>query len=277
MENKRIIGKIDPDLIIWRYISLEKLVDLLESKTLYFSSLESLWKIDPFEGFFPSAALELLRKIHTEQIEEIEYTMSIVTKNLESKKNEINSLISMSKEKISEDIKKIIGSIAVNCWHINNHESEGMWKIYSEAGKGLAIRTKFSSLFNSLELKHNDGIISFGKVKYIDFLDNTLKPIDYMTEGKNLYTPLLKRISYEHEKEVRAIIRPPINTIKNENKSIRASIDPKTLIDNIYISPFAKESYISCVKTICKNYNIENNKIIVSQLLTNTDKIHKMF
>jgi hypothetical protein len=55
-----------------------------------------------------------------------------------------------------------------------------------------------------------------------DFYDKKLTPKDCLAEGGTL-SPLLKRISYEHEKELRAFIVPkfdPINILTQIYKSI---------------------------------------------------------
>ncbi|EMJ86224.1 DUF2971 domain-containing protein [Leptospira meyeri] len=273
---KKTIGIINEDLVIWRYISLEKLVDILESNSLYFSSLESLWKIDPFEGYFPEPHLEAFRKLINIQFNELEENYSKIAG---VSKNSVDSFKEEFKENVSKKFKDLISSIVVNCWHINDHESEGMWKIYAESNKGIAIQTNFGSLYESINQDQKIEHVTFGKVKYIDFLDKNLSQKDYLVEGTTS-TPLLKRTSYEHEKELRAFIIPSPKIREfyaNDKKSIRVSINPNILIKNIYISPFAKESYISCIKTICKKYNIQDNKIVASKLLTTNERIHKLF
>ena len=79
--------------------------------------------------------------------------------------------------------------------------------------------------------------------------------------------PLLKRKSFEHENEVRLFInvgKPPFNA---ETKSETIKIDRDILIEQIYISPYATEPFISSTISICKKYGVEDSKIKVSQLL----------
>ncbi len=43
---------------LWRYLSLDKLIDLLSTNELFFSSLAAFAKSDPFEGYLPSVAFD---------------------------------------------------------------------------------------------------------------------------------------------------------------------------------------------------------------------------
>jgi hypothetical protein len=43
---------------LWRYVSLDKLVDLLATGDLFFAPLASFVRTDPFEGYLPAAAME---------------------------------------------------------------------------------------------------------------------------------------------------------------------------------------------------------------------------
>lgn len=38
---------------LWRYLSLDKLVDLLSTSELFFTPLAAFAKSDPFEGYLP--------------------------------------------------------------------------------------------------------------------------------------------------------------------------------------------------------------------------------
>ena len=40
--------------------------------------------------------------------------------------------------------KKLIEYILINCWHSNHDESEAMWKLYSDNGKGIAVKPVLS-------------------------------------------------------------------------------------------------------------------------------------
>jgi hypothetical protein len=121
--------------------------------------------------------------------------------------------------------KQIYKRITVNCWHINEHESEAMWKLYSDSGKGIAIQTSIKSLRGAIDGIDDNILIQLGVVKYLDFHDRNLNPHDCIVDGT--FAPLLKRISYVHEKELRAYIVP---TIKDKSAIIS---EPAPVIVNV--------------------------------------------
>jgi hypothetical protein len=57
----------------------------------------------------------------------------------------------------------------------------------------------------------------------------------------------------------------------------KIAIDVDGLIGNLYISPFAKDTYFSCIKSICSKYEINHDKIIVSKLLSGEDDLLYIF
>lgn len=86
---------------------------------------------------------------------------------------------------------------AVNCWHANEHESAAMWKLYLKSDEGIAIQSTYKRLKESII---DDEDVLIGKVNYIDYETDIIDP-------NNQYGSLIhKRKSFEHEKEIRAVI-----------------------------------------------------------------------
>jgi len=83
---------------------------------------------------------------------------------------------------------------------MNRFESAAMWELYANRNSGIAIKTTYKGLKESLDKSTTDKI-KFVLVKYIDF-ETEWEP------ENNLYHPFLsKRKSLEHEKELRAILQ----------------------------------------------------------------------
>ena len=57
---------------LWRYLSLDKLVDLLSTSELFFTPLATLAKTDPFEGNLPSVAFDAHASISSKYVNDIE-------------------------------------------------------------------------------------------------------------------------------------------------------------------------------------------------------------
>src|SRR5208337_1698405 len=157
---------------IWRYLEFEHFVDLLSTRTLYFSRVDRVGD-DPLEGLITDATFEALSR-------------------------EIPWENDAAKNHFIETFKKTIHYAPfhhfINCWHMNERESMAMWKIYAQ--KGIVIQSTIENLKNSIiDLTFN---IHYAEVQYITETD--VIPIN------NIQIPFgYKRKSFEYEKEFRAV------------------------------------------------------------------------
>lgn len=100
-------------------------------------------------------------------------------------------------QRIGDARKEIRKFMLISCWHLNDHESAAMWKLYSREQDGVAIRTSFHHFKDSF-LGGSD--VHVGKIQYADY-ETVFIPED------NAVAPfLIKRKSFAHENEVRALI-----------------------------------------------------------------------
>lgn len=115
---------------------------------------------------------------------------SLYFSRLDQHDDEWEGLIARKPENI-EHRKYIRFTKYINCWHINDNESDAMWKLYGPAGETVAIKTTVGTLIKSLK----SGIpVYIGKINYDE---------PNIPEG-NLYWPVIfKRKPFEHEKELR--------------------------------------------------------------------------
>lgn len=146
---------------------------------------------------------------------------------------------------------------AVNCWHLNEHDSAAMWELYLPANEGVAIRSTFARLRDSL-YKEKDFNICIGEIEYIDYKNELMSREGFV----NAF--LYKRKSFEHEHELRAVIQhiPSKKTGKNKGElnfdrplckdGINVEVDLNTLIDKIFIPPTSEEWHRELVESIIK-------------------------
>lgn len=273
----KIGQSIEENYTLWRYMSLDKLINLLSTNSLFFTPLSSYRETDPFEGLLPKNALTFLQEIFQEKSIENSIDAFISTKDIPIKThNLINELITQSNQTQKDLIKKYYRTIAdaqlVNCWHANNRESEAMWRLYSDNGKGIAITTNIELLIKAFQDTDTDKTINVGKVRYLDFDNHNFSISDCTVDGYIL--PLIKRDSFRHENEVRIHTSFDLFGKSLDEVQITPCVLPvnvSALIEQIYISPYAKEPFVSSTKEICKLYNIDEDKIIISNLLNSTD------
>ncbi|HDM8140916.1 TPA: DUF2971 domain-containing protein [Vibrio harveyi] len=267
-------------------MSIDKFIDLLSNKRLFLTPLAYYQSTDPFEGFVPKVVFEATMKIFLEKIEEAEAASNQIEQLLferfssptEEQFKAIERIKAMSKshrESLIPLNNKISKSTCVHCWYHSESESEAMWKLYSDSGKGIAIKTSVASLVDSLNMCDPQVPLRLGRVKYLDFLSEDLTPKDCLIDGTT--SPLLKRKEYEHENEVRLYSVPQLKTAERwesyEPEPILVQVDISTLIEKVYISPFVGEPFNSSVWKICELFDISKEKVINSQLLENYEKM----
>ena len=198
-------------LNIWRYVELAKYLDLITSKTLFLARSDIL--SDKFEGSTTHINTQATREIFEAQAHMPEMQISQVLANL---------------GKVRTDMKQ---QVYVNCWHMSEFESEAMWTLYGRFGDAIAIRTQYSSVVRSLPESFYVGAVS-----YIDYKRQ------FIPDG-NMLTPFMhKRLSFEHEKEVRILTwLPPSLEVPNyvnvEEFGLRILVDLPKMIDEVYVAP----------------------------------------
>jgi hypothetical protein len=235
------IQPVDKGVKIWRYMSLPKFLSLLQSKTLFFSRLN--YFEDAFEGSLPLATIK--------QREGFLYSPELQTSFSEEELEERKKTFL---DMLSEQTKKLRHEFMVNCWHMSSYESAAMWRLYSRGEPILSIQSTYEDLDKVLP-----PYVMLGGVRYIDY-DSELIPY-----GNVLHPVTYKRKSFEHEKEIRAVVwqanllaetrKHPEWNIEQLNiteSGVAVPIDVKNLIKGVYVDPAASEWFADVVNKVCQ-------------------------
>ena len=220
-------------------MDFSKFLSLLDRKALFFTRADRLG--DPFEGSYSKINVKLRPAVHKDMPEEALEKML---------------------ERVPEANKIAPRFTYVNCWHINDYESAAMWKLYPRSHEGIAIRSNFKLLVESLN-GYLERDVYIGTVKYIDY------DTEWLPEGYTFYPFLHKRKSFEHEHELRAIILKP--GIANDGTRWRkvspelaspelglyVQVELATLIERVYVSPEAPEWFGELVTSVASKYNLQ--------------------
>ena len=242
--------KIDENQNVWKYMDLEKFQSLLDNRALFFAKPGAF--IDPLEGSYSQWDIERLGgNVHTR-----------------------------------EEMREIQEHAAISCWHTNDHESAGMWDLYLNSKDGVAIKTDYIRLINSInDLRYR---IFTAKIQYIDFSSE-------MTSINIFDTLFFKRKSFSHEKELRLLtiagsierylgmkferegleyeeIVEKIEEIEkdsfrfsNSNGNF-VSCDLSKMIQSIYVSPNSSDKIVTKVKQMVSNSGLNTNIVTQSDL-----------
>jgi hypothetical protein len=237
---------------VWRYLTLPKFIDLLHSKTLFFTRADLLRAGDKSEGAsltnMGRAAVKLLEELAAKNIEPPELVQSglTVSQMFESMTN------------IDKAHEQMLKSKFVNCWHMNEHENFAMWRIYSEPF-GVCIRSTYDSLVNSF----NDDEYGFyqkankvyvGEVRYVDW-DSYVIPRD------NGFWPLMhKKREFGYERELRCIVWDFKKSV------VKVRVDLERLVHKVYINPYTPPWFHQVIASLCSKYGLGEDRIIQSSL-----------
>ena len=203
-ELKGIIQPKDNDTL-WRYMSFEKLVNILVTGSLFFSRADKY--DDKFEGYIPESII-----------------------------------VSYESAGIRIDPNSFRPYIMCNCWHKGKEESMGMWDKYHLRNSGIAIKTTLGNLKNSLPDEPN---MFIGKVEYIENHNQIEMPEDPSIASLVYFPYFYKRKPFEYEHEVRAVIDvEPFLHSDPYKFGVPLKVNLKTLIDEnseVIVSPHADE------------------------------------
>jgi hypothetical protein len=221
------------DAVLWRFMDFTKFVSLLQTRRLYFSVVAAME--DPFEGAFT-------RRI-------VEGNITGYNSRDASKSEEDNY------RQYLKDLEDMRKNTCLSCWHMNEHESAAMWKLYLKSDEGIAIKTTFRDMAMAFEDTEDEVFAAI--VNYINY-DTDEYPLN------NAFFPLLhKRKSFAHEAEMRLLWwygsdhnrkviakeRPfgpePEADYTGRGRSVPVNL--KALLQHVYVAPNAQRWFLDVV------------------------------
>jgi hypothetical protein len=221
------------DAMLWRYLDFTKFVSLIDKKALFFVRADKLQ--DPFEG----AVTKIDKKLREDFIEKYYEKHGLRPTPLGG-----------------PHFKLVKKWFVINSWHMSEHESAAMWKLYLKSEEGVAIQTTFRKLAESFKY-HREDEIYIGMVEYTDYESEKISEKH-------------KRRSFDHEKEVRAIIMrtPPPEDQRRVylaqdifDGGLYVDVDLDLLVEKVYISPYSKEWFCELVMSITNKYELKANVV----------------
>lgn len=208
---------------IAKYVDLTKLLSMMVNGSLFFSRLDMLE--DVFEGTTPKLN-------ERERVKRLQALGQIISPPL-------------TEDQIVENVRaqyelegKVRCVTCVNCWNKYEGESAALWKIYSDFGKGIMIKSSVERLTRALEKEELP--IHLSEIKYIDYAS------EIMPDGNVVYPIIHKQKAYNFENEIRAFCI--LDTDENweypwDQEKMKSGkylkVNVSKLIEYIVIGPFA--------------------------------------
>lgn len=224
-----------PSNIIWRYMSLEKFLNMLERRTLRFSRASTM--SDGRELRLPYEKLKA------------EYWQHWDSLNIEERRSSLDSVWENC-EQVKAQAHDLRRRTYLSSWTIAQTESYALWKIYLGGSRaGVAIKSTFSALQKAIKHEREQKI-QCARVRYTDDVNP-----EHLEDRHFIYQ---KSTHYDYEKELRLAIDHAFDPSRSDDKFIRfmasaghdtnpnslnLSIDTNTLIREIYLSPFAMKGF----------------------------------
>jgi len=281
------------DLILWRFMSLDKFTSMIQQKSLILSNLELMIAGDPYEGMLPKSSY-LHRKWRNLHDCPTEARNNVRAKMKSEGKNELAAIkeLQLAKETHINSSFLYRKFYFVCCWHQNQSESAAMWDLYSNREAGVSIVTDVKTLMDALPglymldsaLPHQD--IYCGLVRYMDYDDP-----NFEIRATNMFDLVAhKRLSYQHEKEFRLIYQAgdalyelistetEPKTNQKKPRGIHHTVRPRSpaelqklkpnpvmaipcdlskLIHKVMVAPSAPHWFFEIIKDLMKTYKID--------------------
>ena len=225
----------NPDVPVWRYMDFTKFVSILEKAGLFLPMVAKL--DDPFEGSYARGNEALRPLVYRHLPNKFDLTAGQMVQRLRS-------------------------FVAASCWHSNEQESAAMWKLYAKTHEAVCIQTTFRKLRDAMGSAARVGI-----VRYVDY------ETEWIPESNPLAPFLYKRKSFEHEREVRALIPPAdvegiLKGTEMESKEAGkwVGIDVAQTIEQVFIAPDAPDWFLDLVNQVTARYGHGSVPVIRSAL-----------
>lgn len=222
-------------------MDLAKYLSMLNQRCLFFAKASLLG--DPFEG----SATKLM-------VAQREYIKNNRTTDpaLADWKNVPDHFF----DQMSGITRNAVDDNLLNCWHMNEHESAAMWKLYSSSDEAVCIQSTYRRLRLCLPSS-----VLIGEVDYINYNTD-----EFATH--NVFNFIMhKRVSFSHERELRAVFWDVYRVAaqnpgsENDPKLVEArryrakmgptglplEVDLTALIEHVYVSPAAAPWFVSLV------------------------------
>ncbi|MBN8291024.1 hypothetical protein JI664_03510 [Rhodobacter sp. NTK016B] len=174
---------VEPTLV-WRFMDLPRYLDIAARGRLFFSRQDKFR--DTFEGEIPRLS---------------RYGIAMQFRESEAKQLKENPNIRPNpgaralEGHFLDYLRNVRRENYISCWHMNSAESAAMWDLFGRDGSAIAFKTSYQRFRDCLP-----DYAYLGMVNYIDF-DKQFFDL------KNVFNPAMhKRKSFEHEKEIRAVI-----------------------------------------------------------------------
>jgi hypothetical protein len=250
---------------VWRYSQPWKLLRDLGHKTLHLTLLDVLrQKCDPYECSVPPS-------VHDDDLPLL-IGSSMTTweqEMIDGVSGEHHSVWSQEDgwTRVAHLRRGLLRIAHASCWRIGEEESEAMWKLYCGADEGIAVRSTFAKLRDSVTDPHT----CVSLINYFHYKTGR------MPRRKHNWDPALnKRSAFKHEQEVRVLRYDPVDwdrAVADRTFMAAANIElpwnMADIVDQIVVHPQSSTAYFETVRTaVARLAPTLADRVIRSEIVT---------
>lgn len=210
------------DLRVWRYLSLERFISLLQIGGL------PLTRVDRFHDAFEGSV-----------------SRGVVEHPFNAERRE-------SLGQMRADMRH--GSYA-SCWHGNEDESEAMWRLYCPSGLGVALQTTYAKLDAALPPE-----LLMGMITYVNYDSAALDPF-VAFNGFAPLMQKRRAFQHEREIRVIAWLGTARETVPltpgdqgDVPTVLKAPWDVAAAIEHVFVNPYAEEWFNEVCRGVVEKF-----------------------
>ncbi len=213
-------------------MDLSKYLSLLQASSLFFSRVDRM--NDPYEGAMSHANKDMRPAVYRDEIPDWVFETR-------------SQLLHWERQ-----------WTFINCWHMNENESDAMWRLYAKTADAVAVQSTYAKLHAALPEQAFLGI-----VQYIDY------ETEWMAEGNLFYPFVHKRKSFEHERDLRALIQDPprkadptggvgaaYDYVNNLEDGRSVPIELALLVESVFVAPTSPAWFRDIVAELTRKYEL---------------------
>ena len=136
------------------------------------------------------------------------------------------------------------------CWSLLQ-ESDAMWRIYSTSKEGVVIQTTVGKFKLLKDVRHS----ALAKVIYYDDIRAALAKKNATREYERFGEAFLKRMAFEHEKEVRFVTAADgycHDFVQDNDDGLTLPVSAADFIDAVTVDPRASDGHVELLQTYCR-------------------------
>lgn len=217
---------------VWRYMDLARYLSLIQSSALHFARADQM--SDRWEGSLSEQNLVMRPQLYGDLSEQVLTQMAMMR-------------------------PMFLQRIHMSCWHLSEVESAAMWDIYQREGRGVAVRSTWGRLKESITAERD---VYGAKVKYVDYRTT------FIPEGNVFDAFLHKRESFSHEREVRLVMGTGLSgphpteegnnvDLGPEGPVLPVAVELGRLIEAVYVAPDAPGWITQVVDSVTRQYGFD--------------------